>query len=57
VLGKRDAERSQRTSIFSSLNWNDVMDRKMVSTQNHKLKKVSKCDITLEKLYGKGAFD
>lgn len=54
--GKRDAEEIKEHPFFQTINWNDVVQRKL-KVPKIQLKKVVKTEIPLEKVYGKGAFD
>lgn len=54
--GKRDAEEIKEHPFFTTLNWQDAMQRKNKVPKPY-TKKVVKTEILLEKVYGKGAFD
>ena len=54
--GKRGSDEIKEHPFLATINWVDVMQRKVKVPPSYP-KKVIKQDIQLEKVFGKGAFD
>lgn len=54
--GKRDADEIKEHPFMANVNWTDAINKKLKVPKPY-VKKVTKQDIPLEKIFGRGAFD